>query len=149
MSSSRGSAGRPAGPTGGVGRREARERAVQLVYEGEQRGISAADLVAEQVIEPDPYAARLVIGVERHAAVIDALLTRFATGWSLERMPALDRAVLRVAAYELGHEPEVPTGVVLNEAVELANSYSTDDSGRFVNGVLSTAARELRSHEQA
>lgn len=131
-------------PDAGVGRREERERAVQLVYEAEQRELDAAGILADQVLEPEPYTATLVSGVDRHQAQIDALLGRFAKGWSLERMPALDRSILRVAVYELGHEPEVPTAVVLNEAVELANSYSTDDSGRFVNGVLASAAKELR-----
>jgi N utilization substance protein B len=59
-------------------------------------------------------------------------------------MPALDRAVLRVAVYELGHEPEIPAAVILNEAVEFANTYSTDDSGKFVNGLLSAVSQELR-----
>jgi N utilization substance protein B len=128
-----------------TGRHEARERAVQLCYEAEQRTLSLTSILDDQVIDPEPYTGTLVLGVERHQVQIDGLLTRFAKGWSLERMPALDRAILRVGMYELGHEPEVPTAVVLNEAVELANSYSTDDSGRFVNGVLAAAARELRS----
>ncbi|HOT80633.1 MAG TPA: transcription antitermination factor NusB [Microthrixaceae bacterium] len=128
-----------------VGRHEARERAVQLCYEAEQRSLSHADILDEQVIDPEPYTGVLVIGVGRHQGQIDGLLSRFAKGWTIERMPALDRAILRVGMYELGHEPEVPTAVVLNEAVELANSYSTDDSGRFVNGVLAAAARELRA----
>ncbi|MFN8053260.1 MAG: transcription antitermination factor NusB [Acidimicrobiales bacterium] len=133
------------GPVGaGVGRREERERAVQLVYEAEQRELGAGDILADQVLDPEPYTGDLVRGVDRHRVQIDALLTRFAKGWTLDRMPALDRAILRVATYELGHEPEVPTAVVLNEAVELANSYSTDDSGRFVNGVLASIAREVR-----
>ena len=130
--------------SGGVGRREARERAVQLVYEAEQRSLDAPAILADQVIDPDPYTTALVTGVDRHRGEIDELVTRFAKDWSLARMPALDRAVLRVGVYELGHESEVPTAVVLTEAVELANSYSTDDSGRFVNGVRAAVARELR-----
>lgn len=130
--------------SGGVGRREARERAVQLVYEAEQRSLDAPAILADQVIDPDPYTAALVAGVGRYQAEIDALVGRYSKGWSLDRMPALDRAVLRVGVYELGHESDVPTAVVLNEAVELANSYSTDDSGRFVNGVLAAVAKELR-----
>jgi N utilization substance protein B len=131
----------------GIGRREERERAVQLVYEAEQRELDAAAILTEQVLDPEPYTATLVSGVERHRTQIDGLVSRLSRGWTLERMPAIDRAILRVGVYELGHEPEVPTGVVLNEAVELANSYSTDDSGRFVNGVLAAAARELRADE--
>lgn len=127
-----------------TGRRDARERAVQLVYEAEQRDLDHRELVAEQVVEPDPYTRDLVEGVGGDLASIDALLSRFATDWPLERMAAMDRAVLRVGVYELCHRPEVPTAVVLNEAVELANAYATDDSGRFVNGVLAAIAREVR-----
>ncbi len=75
---------------------------------------------------------------------IDATIRRFARGWSLERMPVVDRAVLRMAIYELLHRPDVPTGAVISEAVELAKRYSTDDSGRFVNGMLSNIAEEVR-----
>ena len=131
-------------PAAGTGRREARERAVQLVYEAEQRELDATAVLAEQAVTPDEYTAAIVTGVHRHIEQLDGLIVRFAKGWSLDRMPSLDRAVLRVAIYELGHEPEVPTAVVLNEAVELSNTYSTDDSGRFVNGVLSSIAKELR-----
>ena len=67
-----------------------------------------------------------------------------AHNWDLDRMPALDRALLRLGAFELVHRPDVPTGAVINEAVELASQYSTDDSGRFVNGVLAAIAREVR-----
>lgn len=134
----------PTDASAGVGRREARERAVQLCYEAEQRDLGLTEVLAEQIVDPEPYTDALVSGVGRHQAQIDGVLSRFAKGWTVDRMPALDRAILRVGVYELGHEPEVPTAVVLNEAVELANSYSTDDSGRFVNGVLAAAARELR-----
>jgi len=118
---------------------------VQLVYEAEQRELDHHDLLEEQVVEPDDYTRDLVEGVGREQVAIDDLLRRFATDWPLERMAALDRAVLRIGVYELCHRPEVPTGVVLNEAVELANAYATDDSGRFVNGVLAAIAREVRT----
>jgi N utilization substance protein B len=134
----------PAPAAGNIGRREARDRAVQLTYEREQRGLGADDLIAEQVLAPDAYTSTLLAGVERHMDQIDGLITRFSTGWPLQRMPALDRAVLRVAVYELGHEPEIPAAVILNEAVEFANTYSTDDSGKFVNGLLSAVSQELR-----
>jgi N utilization substance protein B len=128
----------------GVGRREARERAVQLLYEIEQRELPAAGVLAEQHVTPDPYTDLVVNGVDRDRAEIDAALASYAKGWTVERMPAMDRAVLRLAIFELRSVEEVPTAVVLNEAVELANSYSTDDSGRFVNGVLSAAAAAIR-----
>jgi N utilization substance protein B len=125
-------------------RREARERALGLCYELEVREMSADDLLGEQPAPPDPYAEHLVRGVEEHHADVDALLRKFSEHWALERMPAVDRAVLRLGAYELGWEPEMPTAVVISEAVELAKQYSTKDSGRFVNGLLSRLAVELR-----
>ncbi len=94
--------------------------------------------------EPDPYAVTLVSGVCRHLEQIDALVSGAARGWELDRMPAVDRAVLRLAVYELLEEPAVPTAVVLDEAVALAAQYSTEDSGRFVNGVLATVAAAVR-----
>jgi transcription antitermination protein NusB len=130
------------GPVGG--RHEARERALALLYEAEAKDRPPADVLASLPVEPDPYAADLTAGVGEHRGEIDGLIRRFARGWSLERMPAVDRAVLRLAVFELGWRPDVPTGAVIDEAVELAKRYSTDDSGRFVNGMLSTIAEELR-----
>jgi N utilization substance protein B len=128
-------------------RREARERALGLCYELEVRDLTADALLEEQPAPPDPYAAHLVRGVEAHHDDVDSLLRKFSEHWALERMPAVDRAVLRLGAYELGWEPEMPTAVVISEAVELAKQYSTKDSGRFVNGLLSRIAEELRPAE--
>ena len=75
---------------------------------------------------------------------MDALITRFAKGWTIERMPVIDRTLLRMAIYELVHRADVPTAAIISEAVELAKRYSTDDSGKFVNGMLSRIAKELR-----
>ncbi|HEV7723048.1 MAG TPA: transcription antitermination factor NusB [Iamia sp.] len=131
---------------GGVGsRRESRERALALLYEAEAKGESGADVLDAQPIEVEGYAADLVAGVADHRDEIDALIGRFSKGWVIERMPAIDRNLLRMACYELGHRPDVPPNVVINEAVELAKRYSTDDSGRFVNGVLAAVAAEQRS----
>src|SRR3712207_5569659 len=116
-------------------RRQARERALSLLYEAETKDVSPADVLAELPLEPAPFAADLVNGVGEHGEVVDGYIRRFAKGWALERMPALDRALLRIGVYELLHRPDVPTGAVLSEAVELASRYSTDESGRFVNGV--------------
>jgi transcription antitermination protein NusB len=126
------------------GRREARERALGLGYELEVRDLSVDALLEQQPAPPDEYAVRLVRGVEDNHTQIDALLRKFSEHWALERMPAVDRAALRQATYELGWEPEMPTAVVISEAVELAKQYSTKDSGRFVNGLLSRIAEELR-----
>jgi transcription antitermination protein NusB len=125
-------------------RRQSRERALSLLYEAETKGVAPAEVLATLPLEPAPFAADLVTGVGEHAEEIDEYIRRLARGWALERMPALDRALLRIGVYELLHRPDVPTGAVLSEAVELASRYSTDDSGRFVNGVLAQVAREVR-----
>jgi N utilization substance protein B len=125
-------------------RRRARERALELLYEAETKGLTSTELLAELPVEPDEYAAELVLGVERRAEELNGLLARHATGWAVERMPMVDRCVLKMAAFELLEEPEVPVAVVLDEAVELAKTFSTEDSGRYVNGVLSAVANEVR-----
>lgn len=134
------------GPYGSPDHRsEARERTLSLLYEAEARGLEPTDVAAAQVVTPDELTTALVAGVTERRADLDALITRHARGWSIERMPSLDRCVLRMAIYELLERPEVPTPVILDEAVELAKVYSTDDSGRFVNGVLSAVARQVRT----
>jgi transcription antitermination protein NusB len=125
-------------------RREARERALGLCYELEIRGGNAEHLLAEQPAAPDAYAAELVCGVDAHRGEIDALLGTYSQHWAVDRMPAVDRALLRIGTYELGWCPDLAPGVVINEAVELAQQYSTKDSGRFVNGLLSRIAEHFR-----
>ena len=85
-----------------------------------------------------------MLGIGDHADHIDDLLRRYARNWDLERMPAIDRALLRIGVFELAYRPDVPTGAAISEAVELAKRYSTDDSGKFVNGMLSRIAEEVR-----
>lgn len=131
------------------GRREARERAVHLLYESGVKSLRVGDVLAAQPITPDRYAVELATGVEAHRAELDEVIDRLAADWSLDRMPTLDLTVLRVGAFELAHRSDVPTAVVLAEATELAGRYGTDDSGRFVNGVLAAAARELRPTDEA
>lgn len=125
-------------------RSDARERALYLLYEAQAKGIAPADTLDLQVIEPDELTQLLVRGVSEHVAALDALIAARAEGWTLARMPVLDLSVMRLATFELAHRPDVPTAVVLNEAVELAKRYSTDDSGRFVNGVLAAIAANVR-----
>ena len=125
-------------------RRRARERALEILYEAECKSLTFDALLAELPIEPEPYTSRLVLGVERELGRIDDLLDRHASGWPLERMPAVDRCLLRIACYELLAEREVPTAVVIDEAVELAKTYSTEGSGRYLNGVLSAVAGAVR-----
>lgn len=125
-------------------RSDARERALYLLYEAHSKGIAPADTIDLQVVEPDQLTQELVRGVGEHLARLDALIGAKAQGWSLARMPVLDLNVMRLAAYELLERPHVPTAVVLNEAVELVKRFSTDDSGRFVNGVLAAIAADVR-----
>jgi N utilization substance protein B len=126
-------------------RSEARERAMALRYEAETKGVSGRALLTTLPVEPDELAVALVEAVDDHAERIDELITRFARGWTIVRMPALDRAVLRIAIAELLVRADTPVAVVLDEAVELAKRFGgTDESGRFVNGVLASVAHELR-----
>jgi transcription antitermination protein NusB len=128
-------------------RRAARERALGLAYESEMRGLSADALLAEQPVEPDEYACRIVRGADDQSTEIDALIRKYSEHWSLERMPAVDRALLRLGVFELAWVPETPTGAIITEAVELAKLYSTKDSGRFVNGLLARIAEEVRPED--
>jgi N utilization substance protein B len=125
-------------------RREARERALSLLYEAESKQVEPSVVLAELPVPPDPFVVDVVRGVETHRVKIDDLIAGHAIGWTVDRMPVVDRALLRMATFELMARPDVPTGVVISEAVELATQYSTDESGRFVNGMLATIAGVIR-----
>jgi N utilization substance protein B len=125
-------------------RRQARELALSLLYEADAKSATPASVLAEFPIDPDPFAADLVAGVGDHQSEIDDLIRRFAKDWTLERMPVVDRNLLRIGTYELLRRPDVPTAAVISEAVELARRYSTEESGRFVNGMLARIATEVR-----
>jgi len=126
-------------------RTDARERTLLMLYEAETKGIEPRAVLEAQVIRPDEQTAALVVGVGERRAELDQVIGAHSHGWTLARMPAIDRNVLRLGAYELADRPDVPVAVVIDEAVELAKRFSTDDSGRFVNGVLSALAPVLRS----
>lgn len=121
-------------------RSKARKRALDLLFESDLRGTDAVSTVAERLSAADPpvpaYAVTLVEGVTGNRQRIDEILRSYAEGWALERMPAVDRAILRLGVYELLWRSDVPDAVAIDEAVELAKSLSTDESPRFVNGVL-------------
>jgi N utilization substance protein B len=131
--------------TGEGPRRQARERALSLLYEAEMKDQPVGEVLATLAVAPDPFAVALVEGVSARAEQIDALVADASHGWDLPRMPVLDRSILRLATYELVAEPDIPVAVVIDEAVELANQFSTELSGKFVNGVLSTVARQVRA----
>lgn len=127
-----------------AGRSEARERAVELAYEAEQRGTGLDELLATLVLEPDEYTVTLLRAAEDHRDEAERHIAARSRGWTLERMPVLDRLIMRLAVAELLTQDDVPTAVVLAEFTELAGRFSTEDSSRFVNGVLAAIGRELR-----
>jgi N utilization substance protein B len=129
----------------GVGsRRQGRERALSLLYEAEAKSVDPAVVLPDLPVAPERFVADLVAGVSAERAAIDDLISRFSIDWDVSRMPVIDRNVLRLATYELLRHTDVPVAAVISEAVELAKRYSTEESGRFVNGVLSSIAAELR-----
>ena len=123
-------------------RTKARKRALDLLFEAEQRGVDAADLLRERLAAPvteaalSEFTADLVMGVVDHLGQLDELIATYAQGWTLKRMPAVDRAILRLGAYEVLYSVDVPEPVAISEWVGLATELSTDDSPRFVNGLL-------------
>ena len=127
-------------------RTKARKRALDLLFEAEQRGVNAADLLRERLAAPvteaplSEFTADLVTGVVEHWAQVDELITTYSQGWTLQRMPAVDRAILRLGAYEVLYSTDVPEPVAISEWVGLATELSTDDSPRFVNGLLGRLA---------
>ena len=122
-------------------RSKARKRALDILFEADQRSVPALTVLARRVELAEPavneHTIRLVEGVVLQTDRIDGLIETYAEGWPLDRMPAVDRALLRLAVYELLYCEDVPPSVVIDEAVELAKSLSTDDSPGFVNGLLS------------
>ncbi len=131
-------------------RTKARKRAVDMLYAADLRGLDPLAVLQTAQARPathdtpavPAYAADLVRGVVEHRVEIDDLLSRYAEGWTLERMPAVDRNILRVGVQELLYAGDVPSGVAVSEAVELASALSTEESPRFVNGLLARVARE-------
>ncbi|HEX7463309.1 MAG TPA: transcription antitermination factor NusB [Actinomycetota bacterium] len=127
-------------------RKEARRQAIDILFQSDVTGadpVSVAREWGEAGRDVLPFARELVEGVVEHVGEIDGLLGRFAEEWTVERMPSLDRTILRVACFELLHRADVPPAVAIDEAVEAAKSLSTDDSSRFVNGLLGRIAREV------
>jgi N utilization substance protein B len=127
-------------------RSKARKRAVDVLYEADVRGDDPVSTLAERLAQADPpvpdYSVELVEGVTGNITLIDEVLGEHSEGWTVDRMPPVDRAVLRLALYELLVRQDVPDAVVIDEAVELAKSLSTDESPRFVNGILGRILRE-------
>jgi len=121
-------------------RSKARKRALDILFEAEVRGEPVLDMLEQRIIQASPpvgeYAAELVRGVQAHRERIDQLLEEHAEGWTLDRMPIVDRNVLRIGLYEMLWADDVPDAVAISEAVLLARDLSTDASPAFVNGLL-------------
>jgi N utilization substance protein B len=120
-------------------RTKARQRAVESLFEAEQRAVTSAEIF-ERNPEVNDYAKELAGLVEAHMDRIDEVISTYSQDWPLERMPAVDRAIVRVAIAELLWRPEVDSGVAVSEAVEIASTLSTPESGKFINGVLGQVA---------
>jgi N utilization substance protein B len=132
-------------------RSKARKRALDILFGADLRELPIDQLLAEEttraVARPEresswPYARRIVEGVAEHREELDALIIENAHGWTLERMPVLDRAIARIGAWEILYNDEVPDAVAISEAVESATVLSTDDSAGFLNGLLGSIARQ-------
>ena len=127
-------------------RTKARKRALDILFESEQRGVPTADTLSarqESAETPlNPYTVTLVEGVDDHRSEIDDAISAYSSGWPLERMPAVDRTIIRIGVFELRYVEEVPDAVAMSEAVGLARELSTDESPSFVNGVLAKIAAQ-------
>ncbi|HWB70857.1 MAG TPA: transcription antitermination factor NusB [Egibacteraceae bacterium] len=124
-------------------RHQSRKRALDILYEADLKGRPIPGVLAAHLDGPEPvpeFAVALVRGVHRHRAELDGLIEAQSRDWKLSRMPVVDRNILRIGLYEILHDPDVPTAVAIDEAVELAKELSTPDSGRFVNGLLAAVA---------
>ena len=126
-------------------RSKARKRALDILFESEARSVTPVSVLEERVAAGDPpvneYTAALVRGVAEHSSRIDELLSTYSQGWTLDRMPAVDRNVLRIGVYEMLYVDAVPDAVAVSEALNLVRELSTDESPSFVNGVLGNILR--------
>ena len=130
---------------GSDSRTDAREQALILLYEAEQRSESVTAVAEMHAGMLEGLTRELALGVEGERDSIDGEIGELSRGWTLERMAAVDRAILRLGVWELRHRTDTPIAVVIDEAVELAKRFSTEDSGRFVNGVLAASSRRHRN----
>ena len=136
------------GPSSIGGRREAREEALGLLYEMEVTGDSLQAALKAKPLPPEDYALQMIEGVTSQVFEFDERIGAHLTGWTVDRLAVVDRVLARMATWELFERKDVPTGVVLSEAVALASQYSGEESPRFLNGVLRAVATEARGAEE-
>ena len=142
---------RPDGAPAGASRHRARQVALQMLYQWEIGRVDMADVRRSRPAEPEAplpdalqaFAERLAEGTAKSIATIDPLISDAASSWRIERMNVVDRLILRLAIYEFLQEPDTPASVIINEALELARSFSSDDAVAFVNGVLDAVRKKL------
>lgn len=127
-------------------RRRQRRYALRVLYEMDINRLSAGEVLDTKrkagEASPDEFAIRIIDGVEKNRSGLDAMISRYSEGWELGRMPLVDRNILRMSLFELFFMEDVPTGATIDEAVELAKSFSTGDSGKFINGILGRIERD-------
>lgn len=128
----------------GTQRHQARERALEILYEATIKDRPVAQIIQNLALAPDPYTVAVLLGAEEHRTRAEELIVRHLQDWTLERLALIDRLILTMAIGELLLDDPPPTAVVLDEAVELAKVYSTDGSASFVNGVLAACAADLK-----
>ena len=135
-------------------RTKSRKRAIDAIFAADVRDANPLEMLRETLTQNADrqnqteifgYAEEILLGVTAHIDEIDAYLEAYSQGWTLERMPALDRTIMRVAVWEIIYNDEVPDGVAIDEAVELAKEYSTDDSPSFINGLLHQVSSTKRA----
>lgn len=126
-------------------RRLERERSLSLLYEAEVKGESIDEVLESLPAPPEPFVIETVRGVAGSAADLDAVIAENMTNWAIDRVAVIDRMILRIGAWELINRGSLSVAVVVSEAVELAKRFSTEESGKFVNGVLDAAAGRIRS----
>ncbi len=135
-------------------RRRAREIAVQILYQADIAEVPLSEAFAtyESYFRPSPkaldFAKELVNGVAKHQEELDAWIARFSKNWRIDRMSAIDRNILRLATYELFHRPDIPPRVSINEAVELAKSFGSEESAAFVNGILDALFKKVIKNDE-
>lgn len=132
-----------------MNRRKSREEALKLLYQGDIQRVDVRELLGqddlpegEELLQRDAFSIELVDGVMINSLEIDQKIKNYAIDWSLERMSSIDRNILRIAVYEILYRKDIPIGVSINEAVELAKKYSTETSGKFVNGILGKISKQ-------
>ena len=126
-------------------RRIERERVLSLLYEAEMKDLSVAQIIGDLSVPPEPFVIETATGVDGERQELDDVVDRYAIAWKTDRMASIDRSILRIGAWELKNRPELPVAVVISEGIELAKRFSTEESGKFVNGILAAMADDIRS----